>query len=458
MSSSKTSAQTLSDLLAHGQSGLQIVVPFILGGVALATLSSCGSLPEGGADARQAGAARNPGPTPVDVAIARPAPLSQVREYTGTTQPLREVSLRAQIDGQVLRLTVDVGDRIRQGQTLVQIDDAIPRALVANAEAELAARQSEVSRLKTQVSEATTRVEQARLQLQQAEADAARLEGLAQDGVSSQQRAEQARTEARTAAQVLRSAQEQVRNQQEAIVAAERRVNAQRALVAQARERRSYAMVNSPLTGSVIARTTEIGNLVQPGTELLKLGDFSQAKVTVQVSELELTKVRLGGKAQVRLDALPNQKLVGTVTRVSPAADPTSHLVPIEVTIPNSGGKIGSGLLARVSFEQPQVTTIVVPLTALQSDRTQKSQKSGPSGSPNPGRQGKPPQQEGLLFVINPESEPPTVISRSVKLGNQGDGRVEILSGLKSGERFVVRSGRPLKDGETIKQSILSEQ
>jgi multidrug efflux pump subunit AcrA (membrane-fusion protein) len=431
---------------------------FLWMAAALVTLSSCGLLPKGAANVQQAGAARNQGPVPVDVAVAKTAALSQVREYTGTTQPLREVSLRAQIEGQVLRLNVDVGDRISQGQTLVQIDDAILRAVVANAEAELAVRQSEVARLKTQVSEAKTRVEQARLQLQQSEADAARLEGLAQDGASSQQRAEQARTEARTAAQLLRSTQEQVRNQQEAIVAAERRVLAQRALVSQAQERRSYAVVNSPLSGAVIARTTEIGNLVQPGTELLKLGDFSRAKVTVQVSELELAKVRLGGRSQVQLDALPNQKLVGTVTRVSPAADPTSRLVPIEVTIPNPTGKIGSGLLARVSFEQQSTAKIVVPLTALQENRTQKNQKPRPAGSPNSGVQSKPLKQEGLLFVVNAKSEPPTVISRSVKLGNQGDGRVEILSGLKPGERFVVRTGKPLKDGEPIKQSILSEQ
>ncbi|WP_421657286.1 efflux RND transporter periplasmic adaptor subunit [Leptothermofonsia sp. ETS-13] len=423
----------------------------------LLAIAGCSSL-RGTADPQPPGSARSQGATTVDGAIAKTASLDELREYTGTTRPLREVSLRAQIEGQVLRLNVDVGDRVQQGQVLAQIDDALLRATVANAEAELAARQSEVSRLKSQVSEAKTRVEQAKLQLQQAEADANRLTQLAQDGASSRQQAEQAETEARTAAQVLRSSQEQVRNQQEAIVAAERRVLAQRALVTQAQQRRSFTIVRSPINGLVIARTTEIGNLVQPGSELLKLGDFSKAKVTVQVSELDLGNLRLGAPAQVRLDAFPREKLVGTITRISPAADPTSRLVPIEVTIANPAGKVGSGLLARLSFKPRNVLNVVVPVTALQEERSPKQAMPNLAAVPGSRRQEKTPRTEGMLFVITGAGKQPTVQARSVKLGKQADGRVEILSGLKPGERFVARSSKPLKDGETVKLSILSEQ
>ncbi len=426
----------------------------------LVVLGGCGTSPRDGAEAQSqpGGQGGAQGPTAVDVAIAQTAAIRSPREYTGTTQPLREVSLRSQLEGQLLKLNVDVGDRVDQEQILAQVDDVLLRAAVTNAEAELAARQAEVSRLRTQVSEAKTRVEQARLQLQQADADANRLERLALAGAVTQQQAEQARTNAKTAVQILRSATEQVRNQEESIVAAERRVTAQRALLAQAQERRSYAVLTSPITGLVMARSTEVGNLLQPGTEIVKLGDFSKAKVTVQVSELELANVRLGGRAIVRLDAIPKQQFSGTVTRVSPAADPTSRLVPIEVTIPNPARKVGSGLLARVSFERPEVARIVVPLTALQEDRGAKRPRSESTKVANASKQAKPRKTEGVLFVVANQGEQPAVSARKVRLGEQTDGRVEILSGLKPGERYVIRTGKPLKEGETVRLSILSEK
>ncbi len=419
-------------------------------------LAGCGLFPKGEAQS-QAGSPTNQSQaaTAVDVAIARKGLLTEAREYTNKTQPIREVSLRSQIEGQVLKLNVDVGDRINQGQILGQIDDSILLTLVSNAEAELAARQSEVSRLKTQESEAKTRVEQARLQLQQANADATRFDQLAKDGATSQQRAEQARTEARTAAQVLRSAEEQVRNQQAAIVAAERRVLAQQALVTQAKKRRSYAILTSPITGVVVARSTEVGNLVQPGTELLKLGDLSSAKVIVLVSEQDVGNIRLGSSARVKLDALPKDKLVGKVTRISPAAN--SLLVPVEVTVANPSRKIGSGLLARVYFEHVATPQVIVPLSALQEERSSQQASPDPLKAIDTKAE-KPPKKEGILFVVNGDGNQATVESRSVRLGVQADGKVEILAGLQPGEKFVVRSGKPLTEGEPVRLSILSEK
>jgi HlyD family secretion protein len=349
-------------------------------------LSGCNVLPKGGADAqtRPAGS----GPTAVDVAIAATAPLESAREYTGTTQPFQEVAIRAQAEGQLRQLNVDVGDRVEQGQTLAQIDDSLLNAATLEAEAELASRRTEISQLQTQVSDAKTQVEQSRLQLQQAESDAARYSKLAREGAASQQQAEQSRTQAKTAAQVLLSSKEKVRNQEQGIEAANDRIDAQKAVIEQRQERRSYAVVTAPITGSVLTRSTEQGNLVQVGNELLKLGDFSQAKVTVQVSELDLANVRVGGAAKVKLDAFPKLQSVGRVTRISPAANPTSRLVPVEVTIPNPTGKVGSGLLARVSFTQTNPDRIVVPLSALQDDRA----KGNPSPKPQTAT------QKGVVF------------------------------------------------------------
>lgn len=414
--------------------------------------TSCGSLPKEVAEAQsqQRGGGERGGPAPVDVAIARTDRLETQPEYTGTTTPFRTVSLRSQVEARLLSLNSDVGDTVKQGQNIAQLDDVLLSTELKRAEAELAALQSEVARATTQVSNARAQVERERLQVAQTEADAQRQERLFKEGAISEQAAQQARTEARTATQALRAAIEQVRTEQQAVAAAKGRVFAQQALVAQTNERRSYTRLTSPITGVITERVTEPGNLLQAGSEVLKIADLSQIKVVVQVSELELAQIRVGQSVQVRLDAFPNQTITGRVTRISPAADATARLIPVEVVIPNTQGNIGSGLLARVNFANQTPERVVVSQTAIQ--REGRNQQSAATT----GRQ--PQLQNGTLFVVADTQGKPTVTSRTVTLGKSADGKVEILSGLQPGERYVARSGRPLKNGETVRLSILSEQ
>lgn len=410
----------------------------------LIALSGCVGPPKQEAEAQSGSPGADQGPTPIDAAIARTGSLGEELEYTGTTGPVQEVSLRARVAGQLLSMNVDAGDPVSQGQVLAQLDDAQLAAAVNEAQAELAARNSEVASAQTQVSNAQTQVEQARLTLQQAQADSARSQQLLGQGAIAQQAAQLDQTEARTAAQALRSAQAQVRTQQQAVAAVQRRVAAQRAVIAQAKEQQSYTALVSPITGAVLERVIDSGNLVQPGNEILRLGDFSRVKVTTQISELELSDIRVGQPVQVRLDAFSNQRFSGQVTRISPAADPVARLLPVEVTIPNRDRRIGSGLLARVSFETGATQRVVVPETAISQPgpQTSNTAQAAPSRS--------------TLFVVG-AGNPVKVEARQVQVGKRANGQVEIRSGLKPGERFVARSGQPLKDGEVVRLSILSE-
>ncbi len=426
-----------------------ILTTLLFGAIALA---GCGNLPKEAADAQsQQKAAKSQKVTPVDVAIARTGNVGSEPEYTGTTAPVQEVTLRSQVGGRVLKLNVDVGDAVKQGQILAQLDDTLLQAALNSSQAQLASLKAQVARAQNQVSNAKASVEQARLELQQAQSDSQRQQRLVREGAIAIQQAEQARTQARTAAQVLRAASEQVRTEQQAVTAAQNQVKAQQAVVAQAREQLSYARLTSPTTGTVTQRLTEEGNLVQPNSEVLKIGDFGRVQVNVEVSELQLAKIQIGQSVTVRLDAFPSQTFNGQVSRISPAADQTARLVPIEVIIPNSNGRIGSGLLARVSFDSGANQSVVVPEIAVLE---QGDKKAGGAGGENSIQ-----NSVGTIFVVSggEGGSQATVAARKVKLGERADGQVEILSGLKRGDRFVARSGKPLKDGESVRLSILSE-
>lgn len=406
----------------------------------------------------EAGAQPSPGseqesPIAVDVAIAERGWVIEPIEYMGETQPLRTVSLRSQIEGRVLNLAVDMGDPVKPGQILAQMNDALLQTEVSEAQAELAALNSEVARAQTQVGNAQARAEQARLEFQQAQVDATRLQNLAQEGAISRQEAELAQTAAATAKQNLEAALKQIRTEQQAVAAAKGRVKAQNAIVAQNKERQSYALVPSPINGVVLERVTEPGNLVTPGSELLKLGDFSQVKVDVQVSDQELADIQIGQSVTVELDALPDQSLIGKVTRISPAADSQALKIPVEVTIPNPNRQIGSGLLARVRFTPNSQAQVVVPQTALEV-----SPESG-RGNPQPENTNSPTQRLGqaTVFVVVQKGTESRVESRPVTLSDRAKGKVAIASGLQPGERFVVRSDAPLKHGAQVRLSILSQ-
>jgi HlyD family secretion protein len=420
-----------------------------LAGIGL-LMGSCGSLPKESADAQsqsRGGPEQGGSATPVDVAIARTELLQTQPEYTGNTTPFRIVSVRSQVEARLLALNLDVGDTVKLGQNIGQLDEALLLTALKQAEAELAALKSEVARANNQVSNARADVERARLEVVQAQADSKRQQDLFKAGAIAQQSAEQARTQAQTAAQALRAAQEQVRTEQQTVAAAQGRVLAQQALVAQTKERRSYARLISPITGIVTEKVTEPGNLLQPGNEVVKIGDFNRVKVVVQISELELGQIQVGQSVKVSLDAFPNEPLIGRVTRISPAADATARLIPVEVVIPNNQAKIGSGLLARVNFQTQTQQRVVVPQAAIQKQPGEVKKVAAQQE-----------EQPGTLFVVKETDGKTKVAMRSVTLGKRADSKVEILSGLQVGERYVVRSGKPLKEGDAVRLSILSEK
>lgn len=417
--------------------------------------SGCGgNLPSQAQPSEQGGQGTEEEAIPVvDVRQAEVGTLAGIVTYAGTTAPVQEVSLRSQTEGQLLALNVDVGDFIEAGQALARIDPDLLQTAVSEAEAELAARQFLVSQAEAEVADAQARVEQAQAAYEQAKADAERFQSLANQGAAPEQQAEQAVTAMRTAEQSVRSAQEQVRTRQQAIAAAERRVASQNAILNQARERLSFATVNAPLTGVVLQRIAEPGDLIQSGQELLKVGDMSQVQVNVQVSDRDRAQLRVGQPADVQIDAFPQRTFSGRVTRISPVADETARLIPLEITLGNPGGLISSGLLARVNFAASGRSAVVIPTSALALFAANEAGESGSSASKSSNV-----NAEATIFVVSGTGDTATVEPRRVQVGARANNQVEVISGLQAGDRYVVRSSsETLQAGQTVRPSLLSE-
>ncbi|WP_439345266.1 efflux RND transporter periplasmic adaptor subunit [Vacuolonema iberomarrocanum] len=407
----------------------------VLLGIVMPLAASCGGM------SRPAAQAQSSPPVEageeivaVETAIAQTAAIKTDRELTGTTEPIRQVSLRSQTEGQLVSLAVDVGDRVNQGQSLGQIDDRLLTTQVQQAEAELASRRSAVAEAQAEVSDVQAQVAQLQVQLQQAIADADRLQNLADEGAVTTQQAEQAQTARLAAEQAVRSTEERVRTRQQAVAAAQAQVTAQQATLAEIQQRRAFSALNAPIGGAVLERLRQPGDLVRLGEEILTLGDFRTIKVVVPVSELELALVQVGQSVPVRLDAFPDRTFTGRVERIAPVADTVARLVPVEILLPNNEGLITAGLLARASF-QASPNQVIVPERALDLG----------SG------------EEPVMFVLQQAGETVTVHQRSVEVGDRAQSEVEILNGIEPGETIIVRSSGPLTDGQTVRLSLLSE-
>jgi RND family efflux transporter MFP subunit len=369
--------------------------------------------------------------TTVNVTTAKQATIGRNLDYTGTTRPLKIVSLRSQATGQLLDLLVDVGDRVQLGQILARLDDRLLATVVRQEKAALSSLEAELALARIEVSNAQIEVERLQLQYQQAKNDADRLEKLALEGAIPLQQSETAQTTAAVALKAVNSARSKIKVGEQVVAGIIGRIAAQKSVIAQEQQRQAYTILKAPLTGIVIEKVKEPGDLVSIGDEILKIGDFQQVKVVVLLSELDLKTINLGQTVNVSLDAFGDRNFAGRITRIFPLTQGTTRRIPVEITIPNRDGLIKGGLLARVQFNNNSAAQVIVPETAI------VNQEKSPA-----------------IFVLSESNS--QVEKRPVRLGQALDGQVEIIAGVEPGERFVVNSSKPLKNGEKVRVSILS--
>lgn len=333
-------------------------------------------------------------------------------ELPGTMEAITEASILARADGYLKTRLVDIGDRVKSGQPLAEID--APELNQQIHQAEAAVEQAEAALEQAQAS-----LEQGKTTLNLAKVTAGRFHTLAQEGVASKQDDDQ--YQAQFAAQTAN-----VQALEKAVSAQRSNVAANKANLGRLEELQSYLIVKAPFDGVITTRNVDIGVLVTAGSTLLyKIAQSGTLRTFVNVPQVSSNSVRVGQGAALTLSNFPGRRFHGTVVRTAHAIDPTSRTMLVEVDVPNGDGALFPGMYADVDLSSPRVDPpLTVPAQAILF-RTDGAQ----------------------LASVTPDG---TVHLRKITVGHDYGDRVEILQGIEEGATVIASPGDAAQEGNKI--------
>jgi membrane fusion protein, multidrug efflux system len=242
---------------------------------------------------------------------------------SGSLQPERKSTVRAEVAGAVLSTSVDVGQTVQRGQVLARIDDLAIRDGYQSAQSAVRA------------AEGTALVAQRNVQ---------RMETLVAEGAVAERAVEDART---------------------ALLVAERQLADAKAALAQADKLLGKTVLRAPIGGVVAERSANAGDIVQPGMPIVTVVDPSSMQLEASVPSEQLAHVRVGAPVEFRVNGYA-QSFTGSVDRVSPIADPVTRQVRVFISIPNAQNTLVGGLYAEGRIQAEARAGLVAPATAVQ--------------------------------------------------------------------------------------------
>lgn len=323
-------------------------------------------------------------------------------ELPATVQAFNQTPVYARTSGYVKARYVDIGDRVRRGQLLAEIED--PQTAQA-------------------LMQAKATVLQQKAQLQQMEANATlskvtneRWQGLVKQGVVSQQDADQR----------LGQANADVAN----VSAAKANIAAGEANVRSLGEQASFSRVTAPFDGVILSRGIDRGSLISSGsqnsvTEMFSIGQSDKVRIFTNVPQASSVGLMNGHAAKVTFRELPGKTYTGTIARTSQSIDSTTRTLLVEVDLKNDG-RILPGMYATVVFDLPSsdAAPVLLPANAL------VIRLSGPQA-----------------VVIDAND---VVHFRSIVLGRDLGTVTEVVGGLKAGDAVVLSPGDAVVDGAKV--------
>ena len=200
--------------------------------------------------------------------------------------------------------------------------------------------------------------------------------------------------------------------------------NANAARLDAARARLEDTVIRAPFAGRVGLRRVSVGSLVGPGTVITTLDDTNVMKIDFAVPERLLTSLRAGLSIKIDSTAYPGRRFDGRIAIVDSRVDPVSRAVMVRAEVPNGDGLLKPGMFLNVELLRDQRSAIVVPEESLVPDQSRQ-----------------------YVFVV----EGGKAVRREVHIGARRPGSVEILDGLRVGERVIVEGTVKVRDGGPVR-------
>lgn len=324
----------------------------------------------------------------------------------GTLNPVTIVSVGTQVSGRVNKLYVDFNDKVEEGQVLLELDDSL---------------------LTAQIAQTMGNIRNIQASIDLAAANEARMRSLYEQEYVSKQELDQA-------VQALKSAQAQLESS--------------RAQLRRDQTNLGYSIIRSPVSGVVIDRVVDLGQTVAASfqtPELIRIAqDLSKMQINSSFAEADIGSIREGQVAKFHVDAFPNQEFQGVVKQLRLNPTVTSNVVTYDVVISvdNPDEILLPGMTAYVNIEiERKNDVLLVPNSALRFKLAENDAAAGSARGPN----GNNRQQEpghGKIYVL--QGGKPVAIEVNTGIT---DGRVtEIFSdSLQPGDKVIV--------GDTLQQS-----
>jgi len=351
-----------------------------LAGVLLALLALLAPLPVSSAPAPEAALVEVVEPTPRRVEENLP--------FTGTVTSERSASLSPRVSGLVAAVHVDAGDRVEEGQVLLELDDELARLSL----------------------------ERTRAALDEAESRLGETERLREEALTLLNRRTIAKTEADA-----RQAETRVAS------AAARRLGV---LVREEEERLARHRLLAPFSGVISRRDADPGEWVETGTAVLDLVEVERVRLDVQVPQERIEDITLDTPVSVRLDSAPDLEFTGRVRAKVPVTEPGARTFLVRVGVDERPDAMMPGVSGHAVFRlRNREPVVVVPRDAVvrSADGT------------------------NTIWVVENHRSEPRAASRSVRLGRTFADVVEVREGLPDDAPVVVRGNEGLQDGRPVR-------
>lgn len=348
--------------------------------------------PAGSAQAAVPAASAGAGTTNVEVTQVLAARLQDDAQAVGTVRSRQSVMLRPEVAGRVMRLGFSDGARVKRGQVLVQLDDTLQQAEVAQATAQASTAQTNYNRNQ---------------------------ELVAQNFVSQRVLDE--------SGSALRVAQAQV-------------------TLAKARLQRMA--ITAPFDGTVGIRTVNVGDFVRDGADLVNLEDIATLYVDFRLPERFQTRLQRGQTAELQLDALPGRRFQARIEAIDPLLDVNGRSVAVRAVLANNAGQATAPNAPPLADGAPLRPGMFARVTVVFAVNEHALAVPEEAIVPQNGKQ-------YVVKVVSPPAgaaSAPVSKRQEVQLGMRREGRVEIAQGVQPGDLVVVAGQQRLQtDGTPVK-------